>query len=325
MKTPGMVKIVVLVIGFITFVMLFDTITTIFFVTILASLIAIFFVGTANRIEQRAPGGQKLWISILILAILGLLGIITWISSGPVISQFEELGPQITPAIMQVNQWLSNVGWGQRIVDATGELDLSAYIPDLDGFVMTVIESIAIFFVILVAGVFLSYEPKKYRDGLLFFSKDKKRTARTIDKLQDRLYRWTIGRLAEMAVVFVLTWIGLAILGVPLAFLLAFITGILSFIPNFGPIASGALAAVVGLSVSPMMAVWVIVVFIIVQLLESNLITPLIERKAVYLPPGLIIITQAFMGIAFGILGLIVATPIVVGAVVILKEYYDTK
>lgn len=323
MEKPGMVKILVLVTGFIIFFMLFDALMRIFFVTILASLMAIFFVGTADRIDKRLPGGKKLWISVLILLILGSLALVGWISSEPVAAQFDELGSSISPAVMDINQWLSKFGWGQRVVDVTGELDLSAFLPQIDGLATTIFESIAIFFVVLVAGVFLSYEPGRYRDGLLFFAKDTKRASRTVDKLQDRLYRWTIGRLASMGVVFVLTWIGLAVLGVPLAFLLALIAGILSFIPNFGPILSAVLAAIVGLSVSPTLALWILLLFVVVQLLESNLISPLIERKSVYLPPGLILIVQAFMGLAFGILGLVVATPIIVGAVVILREYQE--
>ena len=325
MEKPGTITLLFFAAALVVFVMLFDTVTTIFFVTILASLMAIFFVGTADYVAQRLPGSRKVWISILILLILGSLALVTWISAGPVTSQVQELGPNISPAIIQINSWLGKFGFRQDIVDGTGKLDLSRVLPDLDDFAPRVLESVAIFFVVLVAGLFLTYEPGVYRKGLLFFAKDKKRTGRVIDTLQDRLYRWTIGRLASMAVIFVLTWAGLAILGAPLAFLLALIAGLLSFIPNFGPIFSAVLAAAVGLSVSPALALWIIGVFVVVQLLESNLINPLIERQAVYLPPGLLLIMQAFMGLAFGILGLIVATPIVVGVTTILKEYQAYK
>ncbi|MFT4250582.1 MAG: AI-2E family transporter [Candidatus Woesearchaeota archaeon] len=109
------------------------------------------------------------------------------------------------------------------------------------------------------------------------------------------------------------------------AFLIALIAGLLSFIPNFGPIISALFAAAVGLSVRTNLALWILALFVLVQLLESNLITPFIERKAVYLPPRVILIMQAFMGLVFGILGLIVATFIVVGATTILKEYKAHK
>ena len=325
MKKPGTVKLLLFSAAVILFVMLFDTVTTIFFVTILASLIAIFFVGSADYLDKHLPGSRRVWITVMILVILGTLAAITWIAYGPVTSQVRELGPNISPALMQVNSWLAKVGLDQDIVDGTGEVDVSAFVPELENFAPVLIESVVIFFVVLVVGVFLTYEPGVYRKGLLFFAKDKKRTGRVIDTLQDRLYRWTIGRLASMAVIFVLTWAGLAILGAPLAFLLALIAGLLSFIPNFGPIFSALLAAAVGLSVSPTLALWILGVFIVVQLLESNLINPLIERQAVYLPPGLLLIVEAFMGLSFGILGLIVATPIVVGVTTILKEYQANK
>ena len=325
MKNPGTTKLLLLAAAVILFVMLFDTIMTIFFVTILASLIAIFFVGTAAYIDKHLPGSNKLWISVLILLILSALALTAWISIDPITAQVQELGPNISPAIMEVNSWLGQFGLRQDIVDATGRLDVSDFLPALDDAVPVVLESIILFFVVLVAGLFLTYEPSVYRKGLLFFAKNKQRTSKVIDTLQDRLYRWTIGRLASMAVIFLLTWAGLALLGAPLAFLLALIAGLLSFIPNFGPIFSALLAAAVGLSVSPTLALWILLVFIAVQLLESNLINPLIERKAVYLPPGLLLITEVFMGLAFGILGLIVATPILVGVTTILNEYQTHK
>ena len=325
MKNPGTTKLLLLAAAIILFVMLFDTIMTIFFVTILASLIAIFFVGTAAYIDKHLPGSNKLWISVLILLILSALALTAWISIDPITAQVQELGPNISPAIMEVNSWLGQFGLRQDIVDATGRLDVSDFLPALDDAVPVVLESIILFFVVLVAGLFLTYEPSVYRKGLLFFAKNKQRTSKVIDTLQDRLYRWTIGRLASMAVIFLLTWAGLALLGAPLAFLLALIAGLLSFIPNFGPIFSALLAAAVGLSVSPTLALWILLVFIAVQLLESNLINPLIERQAVYLPPGLLLITEVFMGLAFGILGLIVATPILVGVTTILNEYQTHK
>ena len=322
---PSTIKLLLFAAALVMFVLLFDTVTTIFFVTILASLIAIFFLGTADYLDERLPGGRRVWVTVMIVLILGTLAAVTWIAYGPVASQVEDLGPNISPALMQVNSWLAKVGLDQDIVDGTGEVDVSGFVPDIESFAPALIESVVIFFVVLVVGVFLTYEPGVYRKGLLFFAKDKKRTGRVIDTLQDRLYRWTIGRLASMAAIFVLTWAGLAILGAPLAFLLALIAGLLSFIPNFGPIFSALLAAAVGLSVSPAMALWILGVFVGVQLLESNLINPLIERQAVYLPPGLLLIVEAFMGLTFGILGLIVATPIVVGVTTILKEYHANK
>lgn len=322
MKIPSTIKLLLFAAALVMFVLLFDTVTTIFFVTILASLIAIFFVGTADYLDERLPGGRRVWVTVMIVLILGTLAAVTWIAYGPVASQVEDLGPNISPALMQVNSWLSKVSLDQDIVGGTGEVDVSEFLPAIESFAPALIESVVIFFAVLVVGVFLTYEPGVYRKGLLFFAEDKKRTARVIDTLQDRLYRWTIGRLASMAVIFVLTWAGLAIIGAPLAFLLALIAGLLSFIPNFGPIFSAVFAAAVGLSVSTNMALWIIGVFIAVQLLESNLINPLIERQAVYLPPGMLLIVEVFMGLTFGVLGLIVATPIVVGVTTILKEYH---
>jgi len=119
-----------------------------------------------------------------------------------------------------------------------------------------------------------------------------------------------------------LTWIGLSILGVPLALTLGLIAGLLSFIPNFGPIMSAVPAILLAFIDSPISALYVLILFIVVQLIESNLVTPLIERRTVELPPVLTIVAQLALTILFGAVGLILATPILAVVMVLVQTLY---
>ena len=119
-----------------------------------------------------------------------------------------------------------------------------------------------------------------------------------------------------------LTWIGLSIIGVPLALTLGLIAGLLSFIPNFGPIISALPALLLAFIDSPITAVYVLGLYIGVQLIESNIVTPLIERETVELPPALTIVFQLALAALVGGLGLVLATPLLAVIMVLVQMVY---
>ncbi len=120
----------------------------------------------------------------------------------------------------------------------------------------------------------------------------------------------------------VLTWIGLSVIGVPLALTLGLIAGLFSFVPNFGPILSAVPAILLAFVDSPTSALYVLILFVVVQLIESNLVTPLIERRTVELPPVLTIFAQLALTILVGAVGLILATPILAVVMVLVQTIY---
>jgi predicted PurR-regulated permease PerM len=143
-----------------------------------------------------------------------------------------------------------------------------------------------------------------------------------LDSVADTLWWWLVAKIASMLVVGALTWIGLVALNVPLAFTLAVIASLLTFIPNIGPVLSAVPAMLLGLLQSPITAVWVALLFIVIQTVESYLITPVFQQRAISLPPALVIAAQVLMGVLSGGLGLIVATPLAAAISVLVKELY---
>ncbi len=123
-----------------------------------------------------------------------------------------------------------------------------------------------------------------------------------------------------MVVVGVLTWLGLSFLGIELAATLAIVAALLTFIPNFGPIISAVPAVLLGLMQSPMTALWVVLLYIVVQLIESNLVTPLLQYRALSLPPVLVITAQLAASVWMGVLGLVVSTPLLIVATVLVRN-----
>ena len=125
-----------------------------------------------------------------------------------------------------------------------------------------------------------------------------------------------------MLVVTILTATALGIMGIPMWLLLALIAGLLNFIPNFGPIIAMIPAVLVALSQSPSMALWVAGVYIAIQVVESNLITPLVQNKMLHIPPAMIIIAQMLIAPFSGGWGLVLATPLMVIVMVLVQELY---
>jgi predicted PurR-regulated permease PerM len=167
--------------------------------------------------------------------------------------------------------------------------------------------------ILLVVSMFLAAQPAYYKRGLIALAPKKYQAAvaGNIAIAYTSTKKWLLSRLVSMAVIAVLTYIGLLALGVPLAFSLAITAGLLSFIPNLGPILSFVPALLVSLTMGIFSVVAVSILYVAIQILESNLITPKIEQRLVDSPPALLLFSQLLLGTVWGFLGLLLAAPAV--------------
>jgi predicted PurR-regulated permease PerM len=182
-------------------------------------------------------------------------------------------------------------------------------------------------YVVLFLGIFFTVAPQLYKKGIVqLVPKTGRRKANDVlVKLGHNLKQWLKGQLFAMLVVFVLTAIGLAIIGVPMWLALALIAGILNFIPNFGPLIAMVPAVLVSLTQDTTTAWLVAGLYILIQVAESNFITPMVQQKLVNVAPALIIIAQLLMGTLTGGWGIILATPLMVVVMVLVQELYVKK
>ena len=178
--------------------------------------------------------------------------------------------------------------------------------------------------VIVALAIYLAASPATYLNGALALLPPSRRQhfGELAGRIAHGLRWWLVGRLASMAVVGLLTWIGLLLLGIESAAALAFIAGLLSFIPNIGPVLSAMPALMVGLADSPMTMLYVGLLYTGIQTVESYAITPMIEQKVITMPPALVIFAQLFLGVAFGFMGLLLATPLALITVTCVKQLY---
>jgi predicted PurR-regulated permease PerM len=131
-----------------------------------------------------------------------------------------------------------------------------------------------------------------------------------------------MGRIILMVSNGLLTTLGLALLGIPLAFVLGVIAGLLNFVPNIGPLIGAIPAVLIGLMQDPATGLYVALLYLVLQMVDGYVLTPLVDQRAVSTPPALIITFQVFMGLVVGALGLLLATPLAAVLLVLVKMLY---
>src|SRR6476620_2362856 len=259
------------------------------------ALIALYFWGLAGLLHRKLHVPQKgsLWIAV-IGSLLLLVGFF-WFAGNRIQHQADVLSDTWPSAVQNFKQQLSQSAIGQRVLQ---KLNAGSTAKKAGAVVQSFFRStfgvLGDVYVVLFLGIFFTASPKIYVDGFLKLipPKGKAKASNVVQIIGASLTKWLKGKLLAMLVVAVLTIIGLLIMGVPMAFTLALIAGILNFIPNFGPLIAMVPAVLIGLMQSPTTALLIAGLYVLVQVLESNVITPQIQKKLIHIPPALIITAQ---------------------------------
>ena len=142
-----------------------------------------------------------------------------------------------------------------------------------------------------------------------------------VDRIGDTLERWLIAQIITMFAVFAVTWIGLAIIGIPGAFILGIQAGLLAFIPTVGALIAGLIVVLASLASGWLAALSALLLFLGVHALESYVLTPIIQRQALDIPPATLFSFQILLGVVFGIWGLALALPLI-AVVKVMIDYF---
>lgn len=288
-------------------------------------LIAVFFRGLADLIHRRLHVPQKGSLAISITGTLALVVLFFLFAGSRIGQQAEELSRTLPSGIESLKQQVSKSPMGQKALErASSPESQKRLMAVARTFFHSSFGALGDIYVVLFLGIFFTVAPGVYVKGMLRLVPPggRPRAEDVADKLGLTLKKWLKGQLFAMLVVAVLTAIGLLVMGVPIAFTLALIAGLLNFIPNFGPLIAMVPAILVALVLGPDKALMVAGLYIAVQVVESNFITPQIQKKMIHLPPALIIIAQLFMGVLTGGWGLVLATPLTALLLVLVQELY---
>jgi predicted PurR-regulated permease PerM len=185
------------------------------------------------------------------------------------------------------------------------------------------VSAVGNFFIVLFLGLAFAAQPAVYRNGLLFMAPAKQRARATIivDRIGETLERWLIAQMLTMAAVFLVTWIGLEIIGIESSFILGIQAGLLAFIPTVGAIIAGLIVVLASLASGWVAALSALILFLGVHALESYVLTPIIQRQALDIPPATLFAFQILLGIVFGVWGLALALPLMAIAKVMIDYF----
>ncbi|WP_398464204.1 AI-2E family transporter [Tardiphaga sp.] len=176
------------------------------------------------------------------------------------------------------------------------------------------------FFIVLFLGLAFAAQPSVYRRGLLQLTPRKHRAPVTVvvDRISDTLQRWLVAQMITMVAVGAVTWLGLKLIGIPSAFILGVQAGLLAFIPTVGAILGGLIVVLASLASGWFAGASAFVLFMAVHALESYILTPILQRQALDIPPATLFAFQITLGVVFGVWGLALALPVMaIGKVVI--------
>ena len=292
-------------------------------------LMSIILRGIGESVSQRTGMPLKVATVLSLLAIVAALGALLWFTWGRLsdeASQFIERFPQ---ALEQLRQRVAATKIGGVLLSQAPQINAAMsgrgdLLGSVTGVVSGTLGAIVSIMVIIFTGLYLALSPHLYIGGFLrlFPHGRRDRIAEVMGAIGYTLKWWTVGQAIDMVIVGVATWIGLWWIGVPLAGVLALITALFNFIPNFGPLFGLVPAVMLALSDDPSKALYVVGLFLIVQSIEGYIIMPAIQSRAVDLPDALTIVAQVLMGILAGGLGLALAAPLAAVSMVAVKMLY---
>ncbi len=292
-------------------------------------LLAIYLRGLADWVSARThlSGGWSLVIVLLVLLALFVAG--GWLLAPRVAEQVDQLVDHFPRSMQKLEEQVGRYAWGRRIIAQIP--DASALVPKgtnvlarATGIFSSTLGVLANFVIVLFVGLYLASEPRLYTGGFarLVPLARRDRVREVLKTVGTTLRWWLTGRVILMIINGVMTAVGLWLLGVPLALTLGILAALLNFIPNIGPIIAGVPAVGIALVQSPTQALYVLLLYVGLQMIDGYILTPLVDRRTVSLPPALTITMQVFMGVLFGALGLALASPLTAAAMVLVRMLY---
>jgi predicted PurR-regulated permease PerM len=290
-----------------------------------AVIAAAFVLSLAEPLARRTGLSSRLAILLVIVALVGLLSAAVWLMGQPLLDQLQALRNTVPKAWNTAREWAERQPLGQRLLDwASAAADLKVPWARVAGVASAATAAVADVFLVLLLGIYLALDPGVYLEGLLQLVPPvhRLRAGSALTASGEALQRWLLGQGVTMLIVGATVGLGLAMLGMPLAAAMGFISGLLEFVPFFGAIASALLGTLLAFAQGPTQALYVGIFFLVIQQLEGNLVIPLVQRWAAHLPPVLSLLAVVIFGSLFGVEGIVLGTPLMVVLIVLVRKLY---
>jgi predicted PurR-regulated permease PerM len=290
-----------------------------------AVMIATIFRAIADILQKLLRLPPRLAVLVAVLLIVGVIVLVAWLIGSQVSAQSAHLADALPKAAGIIDQSVASFGLGHPVAHwllsaRSGNLVGGNLKALLSSATLTVASVLITFF----GGIFLAAQPRLYGIGTIkLIPAGRRRLVAEAMEESDRALRlWLKGQLWAMILIFLMTWLGLELLGVQSALVLGLISGVLEFIPYAGAITSSIPAIMVALVQGPELALWTVGLYVVVHHVEAYLIQPVIQQYAVEIPAVITLFALLAFGLLFGILGILLAAPLAVVSYVLVKRLY---
>ena len=269
---------------------------------------------------------RSLALASVIATFIACVGLGGWISGPTILQQFSDLQTDLPSATHQVLARLRDQTLGRWLLSHFADGDqwaagLSFALGRIGGALVTTATAIVSLIVVAAVSLYLAAEPEVYLRGLHQLTPVAYRTKLDLclTSATQMLRSWLVAKALSMLSIGAFISIGLWTLGVPLAGTLGIIAGLLTFIPNLGPVLSFLPAALLAFAIGPTKGLLTLLLFCLAHFIEGNIVTPLLERRIATLPPALTLAVQLVLAILTGSLGVALAAPLTAAGLGILR------
>lgn len=274
------------------------------------------------------------WVSAIffIVVIISMIALIIFLMIPPVQEQIQQLKNNL-PAIFDSYDNFKELAVKYNFIDSSQSM-LATLGERLTGFTQGAVSTISgalsgiiTFITVIVLSVYLVIQEdgiKRFFKSILPF-KYRPYVINLVDKVQVKIGQWLRGQLILMLIIGVLTWIGLAIMGVHYSLLLAVLAGLLEIVPIIGIPIALIPAVAIAFFQSPILAVFVVLLYILIQQFENHLLVPKIMQQAVGLNPVFVILALLIGYELAGVLGVLLSVPAATAVSVFVRDFYDYR
>jgi predicted PurR-regulated permease PerM len=292
-------------------------------------LCAVLLYKLSEMLARRIKLKRQFALALVLLLLFAAIGLGSWAMAPQISEQSSKLAEAVPKSLQQLQGVVNEYPLLKKLMAGLPKPEqlvkqMSSLVPNAGLFFGGVLGAIGNVVIILFVGIYFAASPRLYTNGAIKLVPQSKRARarQVLDEIGDTLASWLLGKSVSMLIVGIATSIGLSLLGVPLALILGIIAGLLDFVPYLGPIMAGVPAVLIAFSISPDLALYTVLLFTGVQLVEGYVLQPLIESRAVDLPPALTIVMQLVFGTLFGFAGVALATPLAAALKVLVQMLY---
>ena len=317
------------------------------FLIFAGALLGVTLTAMSNQLHRVMGGPHALRLVIVCLVLAALLAGIVTLGGSTIAQQATALSGTIKTQIVNLKDFLERHGVDTSYLDMNSSStpgagtttpstprNLPSNLPSAGAIasgggaivsqtlklILGTVGAVGNFFIVLFLGLAFAAQPSVYRKGILAMSPVRLRgkVEIVVDRISTTLERWLIAQMITMSAVFAVTWIGLAIIGIPGSFILGVQAGLLAFVPTIGALLGGLIILLASISSGWIAVLSAFVLFMGVHALESYILTPILQRQALEIPPATLFAFQILLGVVFGVWGLTLALPMLAIAKVII-------